>query len=889
MLDIYENEHQELFHLGVDLTQPLEVHIPSPLGPLGYYLFVRVPAAAGQLDGVSARFDLIGLHETHITMAPGDGALAPATLPSTQPGLQWRCLGKALLARGDGTMTLHGWPAGITRADLLLCTWPRFLASGMAEAMLAAQDDPHWAPSGVPLGGIGGGRVDICRDGRFRNFSMNNNQDAPLEDADGLAGAYLAVACEGAVTELSTRPIVASHASCARLDYTPRFPQATLAAPGIAPALDVRVTLTGTLCPHDLRRSAIPGFLIRWEVTNTGAEARTVRCEMGWPNLIGVGGGVASVESGIGYGDGSYRYWNDDSGRAQRPLAGEGYQAIRYTGEPGAQYLASAGEHLLGVATKPGVTADVRCGAQDGVISAELSVPAGGRATATMALVAAMPHWVDSLSVDRGRYWQCDFADGAALLAALFADAEELLADTGALAALLDDSTLPGWLRQRLCNCTYPLVTNSVLYRDGRFSINEGPTEMAGCYGTIDQRLAAHPATQLLFPALNARELEEFGAIQNERGGMQHDLGSGHLERGAGETTWPDLTCSFIIQCARHAWSTGDNAFAAQQWPRVRHALLRHAEWATEGDGVAQVGAGLGTSYDSYHYYGTTGYMGTLWLAALAVCEHWARRVGDHELRAQIPGWRAAAIARLEADLWNGRYYIAYGNTSGTQRDTSHAGQLAGQVFARLLCNENVLDEERVRSCVEALLALNGSTHFAIPPDEVSPDGGAGSDYGWVPYVEGFMLTAIAGQQDARLWPLWQRTIAAVEGDGRHPCDTRLMYRPLTGEQSWGSYYMTAPASWLVYDAWLGFFYDAGEGRLRLHTLAPGRYPIVHPLFWGTLSVSDTGAALTVTRLFTDTPLKLSSIEPRSADGSTRRIDFAKPGYLRVGVAIKWS
>ena len=45
MLDIRENEHQELFYLGVDLNQPVEVHIPSPLGPLGYYVFVRVPEA----------------------------------------------------------------------------------------------------------------------------------------------------------------------------------------------------------------------------------------------------------------------------------------------------------------------------------------------------------------------------------------------------------------------------------------------------------------------------------------------------------------------------------------------------------------------------------------------------------------------------------------------------------------------------------------------------------------------------------------------------------------------------------------------------------------------------------------------------------------------------
>ncbi len=149
-----------------------------------------------------------------------------------------------------GTMVLHGWPAEVTQADLLLCTWPRFLTSGMAEEWIAAQADPHWAPSGVPLGGIGGGRTDICRDGRFRNFSMNNNQDAPREYPERLAGRLSGRGLRWhGDSELASRPIVAGHRTCTQLDYTPRFPQATLAAPAIYPDLDVQVTLTGHSLP----------------------------------------------------------------------------------------------------------------------------------------------------------------------------------------------------------------------------------------------------------------------------------------------------------------------------------------------------------------------------------------------------------------------------------------------------------------------------------------------------------------------------------------------------------------------------------------------------------------------------------------------------------------
>src|SRR5689334_8275133 len=36
--------------------------------------------------------------------------------------------------------------------------------------------------SGVPLGGIGAGKIEFCRDGRFTNVTINNNLDSPITD-----------------------------------------------------------------------------------------------------------------------------------------------------------------------------------------------------------------------------------------------------------------------------------------------------------------------------------------------------------------------------------------------------------------------------------------------------------------------------------------------------------------------------------------------------------------------------------------------------------------------------------------------------------------------------------------------------------------------------------
>jgi len=863
MYDIRENEHQELFYLGIDPRQPVAIHIPSPLGRLGYYVFVRVPVAAvGQLAQVAVTMEVGGLMDDHVMLAPGEGATEPVVFPAKDAGYAWRCLGCGQVSRGNGALTLRNWPEDVARTDVLITTWARFAQSGLADDWIAGQADSHWAPTGVPLGAIGGGRIDLCRDGRFRNYSMNNNQDAPMEDPDGLPNAYLAVTADGATRELATRPVIAGHLAASSLTFDPRFPQATLRAAQLFSGLDVAVTCSGTLCPHDLRRSSLPGFLVRWTVTNTGAEARTVCCAMGWPNMVGVGGGIARAETSIGYGDGYYHHWDDPTGRMETVVNTAKYTGVRFTGTPSSMHRCSDGISLLAVAAVG--QANASCTAGQGEVAVEVTVPAGGSAVATMALVVAMPHWIDSLGTERGVYWMNHFADADAMMTALLTENEEIFTEAGALSALLADSTLPDWLQHRLANCTYPLVTNSVFYPDGRFSINEGPTEMAGCYGTIDQRLAAHPATQILFPQLNATELHLFARIQNTDGSIAHDLGGGHLERPPTVQNWPDIPCSFIIQTARHAWSVGDVEFERQLFAHARAALLQHAHHADAGGGVPQLGQVLGTSYDSYHYFGTTAYMGTLWLAALAIYEKWAKRLGKTDLLDRVPQWREAAMQRLEADLWNGSYYDAYGNNvpGGPHRDTCHGGQLAGEVYARLLAGVDVLAPERLRSVLDALYRLNCNARFAIPPDEVSPDGASGADFGWLPYIEGFMLTAFAALDDARLWPVWERMVQAMDDGYRRPCDTRLMYRPDTGEISWGSYYMTAPASWMVYDAARDFFFAAGDGVLRLRTATPGRFPVVHPCCWAVADITADGAVtLTIRRVFGDAPLLLRTLE----------------------------
>jgi len=888
-----ETEHQELWYPNADLTRPVSVHIPSALGTLGYYVCVRVPEAwADKLDGVEFEAKIGGLRPDDLRIPAGEGmGEAPDRLPCAAEGWVWRLLCRAHMSRGDGVVRLLNWPAEIARVDLLLCTWPRYLSSGQADDWLACQADPHWAPTGIPLGGIGCGKVDLCRDGRFRNFSANNNQDMPLEDPAGIRGAWLGLAEGDDIVSLTTSPVDGAR-PCPALHFTGRFPQAELSADDSLPGLRVRATASGMLCPHDLVRSSLPAMLVRWHLVNTTDRERRVRCILNWPNLIGIGGGIGQEETDIGKGDGIYCYWEETDGQAAGKVETDAIIGLAFTGKQNPHRLNSSGTHLLAVSRH--CEAGMEATDRQGCIWQTVTLPPDGEATADIVLVWAMPHWVDTKGIDRGHFWLNHFDRPADIAAEVLSNADEILANARALAALFDRTDLPDWLTTRMANCNYPLVTNSVLYRDGRFSINEGPTEMGGCYGTIDQRLGAHPAAQLLLPELNARELAEFAEYQSPNGGINHDLGHGHLESGPRDQPWPDIPCSFIIQLARHAWSTGDGEFEKAMWPRARAALLRDAVWAEEGNGVAQTGkkTGLGTSYDGYHYEGTTPYLGTLWLAALHVCEKWARRMGDTDLLPKIDRWRAAAIERMESDVWNGEFYRTCGSADGSGRNTCFAGALAGQVFSRMLTGRDVLPAERLRPCADAIVRLNFSEKFNVPPDEATPEGESAVMYGWLPYVEAFGLTAAATLGDARILPAWQRMIASANDDGRRPCDTRLMYRPVRGEVSWGSYYMTAPASWLVYDALLDFFYTPADGCLRLNPCLTGTLAVVHPLWWGLADVAEDSIALRIERVFTDRRICVACIclldLPEGGNASYHCKKLPEPIRIEPDAVIEW-
>lgn len=150
----------------------------------------------------------------------------------------------------------------------------------------------HWR-SGVPQGGIGCGKLEICPDGWLGYYTGNHNWDRPTGPIPGAFFALYAVAGEKRAARMLRLPGKAEYGNVQNavgIAYSGWFPFASLHYND--PALPVEASLRAwsPLIPQDVPDSSLPVACYRFTVHNPQAVAAHVSLAISWPNLIGYGG-----------------------------------------------------------------------------------------------------------------------------------------------------------------------------------------------------------------------------------------------------------------------------------------------------------------------------------------------------------------------------------------------------------------------------------------------------------------------------------------------------------------------------------------------------------------------------------------------------------------------
>ncbi|MHB1458338.1 MAG: GH116 family glycosyl-hydrolase [Armatimonadota bacterium] len=147
--------------------------------------------------------------------------------------------------------------------------------------------------SGVPLGGIGCGKLEILTDGGFGFYTGNNNWDRPT---GRLRGAFFAVYAQSGekkaarMLRLRNTDEYTGIQSITGIDYSGWFPTADLKYVDKELPAQISLHAWSPLIPNNIADSSLPAASFSFTVTNPNKESMKAVILMSWPNMVGYGG-----------------------------------------------------------------------------------------------------------------------------------------------------------------------------------------------------------------------------------------------------------------------------------------------------------------------------------------------------------------------------------------------------------------------------------------------------------------------------------------------------------------------------------------------------------------------------------------------------------------------
>ena len=201
---------------------------------------------------------------------------------------RWETLGVIHVPKGNHVLRLT-LQTGVFHPDVLvLAPDDSLIASGecerritqnLAEFPAASKGDQTtcdrlWLQhdrNGVPLGGLGTGKIELCQDGGFANISVNNNQDAPI--ATTLGGFLVArevVKGASPVVRLLEKgrslPVEVES-----INYLGRYPFVEIEYADKALRSRIKLEAFSPLIPYNVADSSVPGALFEFKASNPTA------------------------------------------------------------------------------------------------------------------------------------------------------------------------------------------------------------------------------------------------------------------------------------------------------------------------------------------------------------------------------------------------------------------------------------------------------------------------------------------------------------------------------------------------------------------------------------------------------------------------------------------
>lgn len=698
--------------------------------------------------------------------------------------------------------------------------------------------------SGVPLGGIGAGKLEIMPTGVLDNFTFLNNIHNPLASSqqtsvsDGVLGFHFAVFAKDRKKKfaklLQTNP-VSDIPSVESIKYKGAFPFAQLKYEDQELPVRVELEAFSSFISGDEKNSGIPGAFFKFKITNPlsrNVEASIACCAR---NIIGdwcVGrfNQIFDSEKSL-----QVFFYNKkaqpherSSGEMCLSLLKKRSSVSTYLGEWNMQDKPfffdkknitlskmwesfSADGTLQDVNTERTVQSEsVELGS---ALAQKVTLKSKSSATVTFVLSWYFPNFGE------GYMYETWFRNVGDVAAHSLSELDSLYNGTKKWFKDLHSLKMDDWLKDALVNNLYPIISSSLWTKRDRFGLFESP-QVCPLLGTLDVSFYGTLPLLLFFPNLEAKQLLQFAEAQRPQGYIPHDLGARRSNLASNSTNglfWKDLNSKFILIAYRDYLLTGDEAALKKLYPFIKKAFYwlcgtdKNKDFLPDDEGADQ-------TFDLWSFSGTSSYVSSIFLACLLALEKIALLMQDTQLQEEAGTWFKKGRINFEKKLWYKKYYLAYNSAKDglTEQQVQHhvkarkvdvsctVGQLAGQWIAHVLDLGYIVSENRVKKAVTTMLELNGTASAFGAVNAITPEGEKDkscwhSENIWFGMT--YMLASLAiyeGFQKEGL-DLVKRAWENASVNSMNPWNQPDMYSSQDGAYLFGDHYTRNPVIWSVF------------------------------------------------------------------------------------------
>jgi len=634
---------------------------------------------------------------------------------------------------------------------------------------------PDGEPSGVPMGGVGAGCIEMGRDGRFRNITINNNRLVSNRIALS-PGSFLAVRAgvKGKVFTRILQPessavfesagIIPSYTPYEQLSWRGLYPCSHYHLDDPKFPVDVTWSAMAPIIPYDTEASTLPAMFIAFFVTNPNEISVDVSTVVNWENLCGCSkddfperrGPIRPVV---------LRKDDDELEEKEKPDGPPKPAGLEF-GFHGDLRDNYEGNYCLVAKQQDGVDVSLMAwderdpdelvhfweefhdfgrlknhlsrseSSHSGAVCCSHTLPAKSSRRFIYALTWFCPRF-EVEGVNLGNGYTNRFRSAVHAGEVCLKYHKYFLSSVEAWQKRIFSSSLPRWFCKMLINDIYVFSTNTLYTKDERFAMFESPADPV--VGALDRHLYSSFATLLFFPDFAHRELLQFAIAKDTAtpGRIYRSLGRLCFHQpthgGEGDDEEMDIGPAFLLLAFRNYCLTGNLVILRNTWPRIKDAYA-YLLSKVDGDALLET-SGRSTTFPGWTAYGANSYTSGLWLAAIRAYAKLATAMALPDEAKRANAVLAKAIGAFEDRLWNaeaGCYRWSQDSRNSERAaagDKCSSAQLAGQWFADFLCMGRLLPDDRLESAIRAMTRLlekpTGVAHALSPDgaDEATIDG----------------------------------------------------------------------------------------------------------------------------------------------------------------------